>query len=47
MIKIDVEKFYAKIVKIGDSAYILIPAKVIKFGGYELGNDVEVFIKRK
>lgn len=41
------DKFYAKITKYGDSSYVLVPSNLMKFAGLELGDEVEVYIKKR
>ena len=41
------DKFYAKTMKIGDSAFVLVPNNIMKFTGLDIGEEVIVYIGRK
>jgi len=41
------EKFGARIVNFGSSNYVLIPINVMKFSGWELGDELVVLAKKK
>jgi putative transposon-encoded protein len=43
----EIEKFYGKIVKIGDSAFVLVPSKILKYTGLQINENVVVYIKRR
>lgn len=48
MIKIkDPDKFAAMIVQIGNSDGIIIPYQIMKYSGYEKGDILEVWIRKK
>lgn len=40
------EKFYSKIVNIGNSKGVIIPYQMLKANGWEEGQDVVVWIKK-
>ena len=44
--KEDLEIFNAKIKKRGDSLGIIIPSNIIKFNGWEIGDEIRIYAKR-
>jgi antitoxin component of MazEF toxin-antitoxin module len=43
----DIDVLYSQIKKYGNSHMILIPTKMMKFGGYSEGDVVKVMIRKK
>jgi len=41
------DKFYGKLWTTGDSTVVTIPKSLIKYGGYNSGDEVEIMIKKK
>lgn len=43
----ELDSFYAKLWKQGDSLVITVPSNLIKFGGFSEGTEVKVLIKKQ
>jgi antitoxin component of MazEF toxin-antitoxin module len=41
------EKYEGKIIVVGNSIGFTIPDKVAKFGGYKVGDNVKIMIRKK
>jgi len=44
---IEYEKYYGKIIKIGDSLGVTIPYNICKYAGYNVNDEVIIMIKKQ
>ena len=45
-IVMEIDNYTTKIIKAGNSFYVIIPSNIVKFGGYKKGDVLKVYIKK-